>query len=132
MRKVALMLVLLMLPLGAPAGHAANATAGLTYVSVPNPDGTQTPIAVSVWTPSNYNPNHNYPTLVEVEGYGGAYSPNDQTFISAINPAYNGQFRITGDDGQSHAVNDPNYVVVAVSLRGTGCSGGQLDLFSPQ
>ncbi|MHB8513466.1 MAG: CocE/NonD family hydrolase [Actinomycetota bacterium] len=132
MRKIVLLaLAVVLLPLASPSGQAATASQ-LQYVNVPNADGSQTSIAVSVWTPTNYVPSHNYPTLVEVEGYGGAYSPNDQTFISAINPSYNGPFKVTEDDRTSHVVTDPNYVVVGVSLRGTGCSGGQLDLFSQQ
>lgn len=64
-------------------------------------------IAVRVYYPEGFDSNIDYPALVEIEGYGGASGPNDASFVG-----------------------DPSYVVVAVSLRGTGCSGGQLDLFS--
>ena len=75
----------------------------ITYVTVD--DGTE--IAVRIFYPDGYVPGNKYPTLVQIEGYGGAASPNDGSFVG-----------------------DPSYIVLAISLRGTGCSGGQLELFS--
>lgn len=87
-------------PLAATPGHAAGT--GIQYVQVD--DGTE--IAVQVFTPSNYVAGNTYPALVEIDGYAGAGAP-DGTFA-----------------------NRADYVVVKISLRGTGCSAGQLDLFS--
>ncbi len=89
------------LPLAATPGQAAGT--GMQYVVVD--DGTE--IAVQVFLPSNYVAGNTYPALVEIEGYGGAGSPKDTTFV-----------------------NKADYVVVAISVRGTGCSAGQLELFS--
>ncbi|HEX9776351.1 MAG TPA: CocE/NonD family hydrolase [Actinomycetota bacterium] len=96
-----LALALALAPLAGGSGHAAGT--GIQYVTVD--DGTE--IAVQVFLPSNYVAGETYPTLVQIEGYGGAASPNDGSFV-----------------------NKPDYVVVGISLRGTGCSAGQLALFS--
>lgn len=104
MRRLMLIgLVLAMLPLAAWPGKATPIKGGIQYVKVD--DGTE--IAVQVYFPQGYDANKTYPALVEIEGYGGAASPNDSSFVD-----------------------DPDYVVVAISLRGTGCSAGQLELFS--
>jgi hypothetical protein len=99
-------LVLLSIALAPLAAGVSRAEpTGVQYVEVPG--GIE--IALQVFTPSNYIAGQTYPALVEVEGYGGAVSPSDSTFV-----------------------NRADYVVVAVSLRGTGCSQGRLDLFSEQ
>jgi len=102
MRKLLLIaLVSMLIPL---AGKAAPPPpSAMQYVAVD--DGTE--IAVRVFYPNGYVDGQKYPALMEIEGYGGASSPNDGTFVG-----------------------NPNYIVVAVSLRGTGCSAGTLDLFS--
>lgn len=102
LRKLFLLCVVLaMVPLSAVTSRAAGT--GVQYVEVA--DGTE--IAVQVFTPPGYVAGNQYPTLVEIEGYGGAVSPSDKTYVDV-----------------------PDYVTVAISLRGTGCSQGQLDLFS--
>ena len=75
----------------------------MTYVAVD--DGTE--IALRVFYPDGYVDGKKYPALVQAEGYGGASSPNDSSFVG-----------------------NPHYVTVGVSLRGTGCSAGTFDLFS--
>lgn len=67
-------------------------------------------IAVRVFLPSDYAEGQRYPVLFTMEGYGGAGGHNDSTY------------------NHNHA----GYVLVAASLRGTGCSSGTLDLFSPR
>ncbi|MCA1831946.1 MAG: hypothetical protein LC750_04270, partial [Actinobacteria bacterium] len=110
-----LALVLTMLPLTAGVGKAAGpgSRSGIMYVAVPDnpsdPSSSTTEIAVQVFYPSNYVDGDTYPVLLEVEGYGGAADPSDKTFV-----------------------NGKDYVVVAMSLRGTGCSAGTLSLFSDQ
>lgn len=109
MRKFLLIAaVVAMLPIAGLNGGAATAS-GIKYVTVFPNTPQQVEIAVQVFFPDLYDANKTYPALVEVEGYGGAASPNDSSFV-----------------------NDKDYIVVAVSLRGTGCSAGQLELFSDQ
>jgi predicted acyl esterase len=79
------------------------------YTYAKMPDGTQIALAVSY--PAGYDASHRprrLPTLLEIDGYdggGGALDPNSY-----------------GNE----------YVMVHASVRGTGCSSGQLDLFSWQ
>jgi len=102
MRKLLLIaLVSLMAPLAVRA--AAPAPSQMVYVAVD--DGTE--IALRLFYPDGYVEGNQYPALMEIEGYGGASDPSDGSFVG-----------------------NSNYVVVAVSLRGTGCSAGTLDLFS--
>jgi predicted acyl esterase len=91
----------------APARAAsAGQVVGPVYTKVD--DGTS--IALCIWYPAGaqHSKRHNWPTLYESDGYQGCPGPNDTEFF--------GQTR--------------KYVVVYEQLRGTGCSGGQLDLFS--
>ncbi|MEX2458100.1 MAG: CocE/NonD family hydrolase [Actinomycetota bacterium] len=89
-------------------------TPGAALAAVPAPefhyvtvsDGEE--IAVRVFYPANYVAGKRYPVLMTMEGYGGAGGQNDSS-------------RNDDHDG---------YMLVAVSVRGTGCSSGQLDLFS--
>ena len=104
MRRVVLLCLLFALvPSVGGIGRAAVTKGPIQYVTVD--DGTK--IAVSVYYPDRFDKTKRYPTLITIEGYGGAGDPDDTTFVG-----------------------DPDYVVVAMSLRGTGCSGGQLSLFS--
>ncbi len=103
-RLVLLTLVMALVPFGVSGvGHAAPTPGPIQYVTVD--DGTQ--IAVRVFYPDGFDKTKKYPAMMTAEGYGGAGSPDDDTFVG-----------------------DPDYVVVAMSLRGTGCSSGQLSLFS--
>jgi uncharacterized protein len=96
---------LLSIPLAPGAAVAAPVPAPeFHYVTVS--DGKE--IAVRVFYPPDYVAGRRYPALVTMEGYGGAGGQNDSS---------------RNDD---HA----GYMLVAVSVRGTGCSSGQLDLFS--
>ena len=103
-RFLLVVMVVAMAPLAGVLGRAAAPPPSpMTYVAVD--DGTE--IAVRVFYPDEYVAGNTYPTLVQAEGYGGASSPNDSSFVG-----------------------NPNYVTVGVSLRGTGCSQGVLELFS--
>ncbi|HVL90213.1 MAG TPA: CocE/NonD family hydrolase [Actinomycetota bacterium] len=77
---------------------------GLEYILVS--DGT--PIAVNLQFPSGYQIGQRLPILIQIDGYGGASSP--------MNP-------------NSATFGNGEYVTAHMSLRGTGCSGGQFDLF---
>jgi len=102
-RFVLLCLLFALVPSVGGTGRAAVTKGPIQYVTVD--DGTK--IAVSVYYPDRFDKTKRYPTLLTIEGYGGAGDPDDTTFVG-----------------------DPDYVVVAMSLRGTGCSGRQLSLFS--
>lgn len=105
MRKILLALTLGATSLGVVAPSQAAPSAELHYFPVS--DGEE--IAVRVEYPSDYVAGTKYPVLMTMEGYGGAGSKNDSTF-----------------NGSRH----DGYMLVSASLRGTGCSSGQLHLFS--
>ena len=94
----------------APAvAHAASpGYKAFQYVTVP--DGTE--LAVTIWYPEGFadDPARKWPSLFEMDGYGGAKSPDDTQFYGRTK----------------------QFVVVYASIRGTGCSGGKFDLFSDQ
>ena len=106
-RTVLLIATVALLAAGTLHAQATHGdTASFHYVTVS--DGEE--IAVRVFLPPGYEEGERYPVLFTMEGYGGAGGHNDSTY------------------NHDHA----DYVLVAASLRGTGCSGGQLDLFSPR
>ena len=108
MRRALLsLMVLALLSAGTVQAFATHQdTSSFHYVTVS--DGEE--IAVQVFLPPDHVAGQRYPVLFTMEGYGGAGGHNDSTY----NHAHKG------------------YVLVAASLRGTGCSGGQLDLFDPR
>jgi putative CocE/NonD family hydrolase len=83
---------------------SAPADAPTDYVTMP--DGVK--IAVNIQKPSGAMPPGGWPTIIQIDGYGGASDPMDP-------------------DGATFG--NGNYVAVHMSLRGTGCSGGSFDLF---
>src|SRR5947209_5397989 len=101
----AIVLTLAAVLLSAGAAQAAT-TQGPSYITVD--DGTQ--IAVCISYPSGFKAggSHKYPAIFEMDGYGGCGANDDNEFLG----------------------NTDKYVVVYAQVRGTGCSGGQLDLFS--
>jgi predicted acyl esterase len=101
--SLASLLALGVVPGSAP--RALGATAAPTdYVTMT--DGTS--IAVNVQFPTGAAPAGGWPTIIEIDGYGGASDPNDP-----MGPVFG----------------NGNYATVHMSLRGTGCSGGNFDLF---
>ncbi len=82
----------------------APAAAPTHYVEMA--DGTL--IAVNVQFPFGASPVGGWPTIIQIDGYGGA--------PIAMN-------------ADSARYGNGKYVTVHMSLRGTGCSGGQFDLF---
>jgi predicted acyl esterase len=85
---------------------------GPVYIPVPNGNGTRTDIAVSIWYPPGAygDTKKDWPALFEMDGYQGFPSPNDNEFFG----------------------HTTKFVDVYAQIRGTGCSGGQFDLFSRQ
>jgi uncharacterized protein len=86
-----------------------------TYVTLS--DGTS--IALNVRMPKNFKEGRTYPTLFEMSGYDGGSSDGTTPFGIA------GE----GSRGLTKHYED-NYVTVHASVRGTGCSSGEFDLFS--
>ena len=92
---------------GVPAIAATTSAASApppTYTYATMPDGTR--IAVVVSYPAGYRTGEPYPALFEMDGYDGGGG--------ALDPSQWGN----------------RYVMVHASIRGTGCSTGQFDLFS--
>ena len=93
-----------------PAEAAPNA-----YVEMS--DGVS--IAINVRMPNDYEKGKAYPTIFEMSGYDGGSSDGTTPFGVA------GE----GSRGLTKIFNR-DYVTVHASVRGTGCSGGEFDLFS--
>jgi putative CocE/NonD family hydrolase len=83
------------------------------------------PIAVGVQLPNGYVPGRRYPTIFEISGYDGASAQGGTLAKDHGIPA-----APQGDSRQLTQRFEGEYVTVHASVRGTGCSGGQFDLFS--
>ena len=79
-------------------------------------DGIQ--IALNIRMPNGYQEGQRYPTVFEMNGYDGGASDGDEP-----EPANEGS-RVLSKQFYD------DYVTVHASVRGTGCSGGEFDLFS--
>lgn len=89
---------------GAAAASAPSVPPAPAYAYATMSDGTK--IAVVVSYPAGYTPGSRWPALFEMDGYeggGGALDPSEWA---------------------------NRYVMIHASVRGTGCSTGQFDLFS--
>ncbi len=116
---VALLAALLLARAARPAAAAPN-----NYVTMP--DGVQ--LAIHVRLPDGYVEGRRYPTLFEMSGYDGG-SAEGGTLVNDLGlddvpvlPA--------SDSRQLTERFNQQYVTVHASVRGTGCSGGEFDLFS--
>jgi putative CocE/NonD family hydrolase len=91
-------------------------------------DGTE--IAINVRMPKDYRKGGHYPTIFEMSGYDGA-SNNDKTVLG-----YLYEDGVPDNAGLGEGSRQltkwfyDHYVTVHASVRGTGCSGGEFDLFS--
>ena len=94
-----------------PAPHAQASPN--TFVTMS--DGVQ--IALNVRLPKGYDKGDTYPTIFEMSGYDGGASDGDEPYAGEGSRALSRQF-------------DDQYVTIHASVRGTGCSGGEFDLFS--
>jgi putative CocE/NonD family hydrolase len=108
-------------------------------VAVPAPDAVAAPntfvtmpdginIAINVRLPDSYQPGKTYPTLFEMSGYDGG-SAEGHTLLNDF--GLNGLPVLPSSDSrQVTSRYDGEYVTIHASVRGTGCSGGEFDLFS--
>jgi putative CocE/NonD family hydrolase len=104
-----------------PAGAAPN-----RYVTMP--DGIK--LAINVRMPDGYVAGKRYPVLFEMNGYDGG-SAEDGTLVNDFGLSSVPGLP-TGDSRQITRRFNQQYVTVHASVRGTGCSGGEFDLFSSQ
>ncbi len=107
---IATVALLLVVP-AQPAQAAPN-----TYIRMS--DGVI--IAMNVRMPDNFEKGREYPTVFEMAGYENGSASDDEL---------NDQYGIRGSRQLTEMFNK-NYVTVHASVRGTGCSGGEFDLFS--
>ncbi|HEX2239798.1 MAG TPA: CocE/NonD family hydrolase [Actinomycetota bacterium] len=113
-RALAHILVVLLLAGAAVALTVAPAAATPTdYVQMS--DGIK--IAVNIRMPDGFEKGQTYPTIFEMSGYDGGSADGEDP---------------TGGEGSRGLTKIfySDYVTVHASIRGTGCSGGEFDLFS--
>jgi uncharacterized protein len=104
--------------------HEATAAPN-NYVTMP--DGID--IAINVRLPEGYQPGRRYPTVFEMSGYDGG-SAVGHTMVSDL--GLQGLPVLPADDSRQLTDRfNKEYVTIHASVRGTGCSGGEFDLFSP-
>jgi uncharacterized protein len=96
-------------------------------------------IAVSVVKPHNFDATEKYPAILEMAGYeNGAASPEGRTYLGETAdhcremglPCPEPPLAGDSHEGTSAFRYDDDYVTVHAQVRGTGCSGGEFDLFS--
>jgi putative CocE/NonD family hydrolase len=97
-----------------------------TFVTMP--DGVK--LAIAVRMPDGYVAGQRYPTVFEMSGYDGG-SAKDGTLVNDFGLESVPVLPAT-DSSQLTKRFRQDYVVVHASVRGTGCSGGEFDLFSSQ
>src|SRR5687767_1719118 len=123
-----LAMCLLLGVVGLVPGRQAALAAPNQFVTMP--DGVQ--IAINVRLPDNYVAGQTYPTLFEINGYDGG-SAEDGTLSKDLAEATSTDFfPLQEDSRQLSRRFNGEYVTVHASVRGTGCSGGEFDLFSWQ
>lgn len=86
-------------------------------------------IAVNVRMPISYVPGQRYPTVFEMSGYDGG-SANGGTLAKDVGVPPGTPVVPQGDSRQLSDLFNGEYVTVHASVRGTGCSSGEFDLFS--
>lgn len=126
--------LLMMAP--APANDPPSFNGGPTHF-VTLSDGTS--IALNVVMPTGYVPGQEYPAIFEMAGYeNGSSSSSGRTVLGELadwwnrHSGRNDQPPLATDshNGTSAFRYDDAYVSVHASVRGTGCSSGEFDLFS--
>ncbi|MGH2698020.1 MAG: CocE/NonD family hydrolase [Actinomycetota bacterium] len=94
-------------------GTRAAAEGPNSYVTLS--DGTS--IALNVRMPARFKKGETYPTIFEMSGYDGGSADGDDPVAGKGSRALTEMF-------------ERDYVTVHASVRGSGCSGGEFDLFS--
>ncbi|MDX1658077.1 MAG: CocE/NonD family hydrolase [Nitriliruptorales bacterium] len=105
---------------GAPTGPTH-------YVQVS--DGTW--IALHVQMPDDYVEGETYPTVFEMSGYESGSADGRTPAGDVADATGISEIPLQGGTRAAHGfMHDDDYVTVMASLRGTGCSSGEFDLFS--
>jgi len=123
---VALLFTASLLALVRPAGVDASPNQFVTM-----PDGIR--IAINVRLPDNYVEGQTYPTLFEMSGYDGGGAEDgtmSKDFARQVPAEIGSRFPLQEDSRQLSRRFNADYVTIHASVRGTGCSGGEFDLFS--
>jgi putative CocE/NonD family hydrolase len=115
----------LMGALSAVARPDVAAAAPTGYVAMS--DGVS--IAVNVRMPANFVPGQRYPTVFEMSGYDGG-SADGGTLAKDVGVPPGTPVVPRDDSRQLSDLFNGEYVTVHASVRGTGCSSGEYDLFS--
>lgn len=122
----------------APANDPPSFTGGPTHFA-DVPGGAS--IAMNVVFPKNYDPSKQYPTIFEMAGYeNGSSSKSGRTMLGELDDWWTGHGGPSGSpplandshEGTSAYRYDNEYVSVHASVRGTGCSSGEFELFGWQ
>lgn len=97
------------------------------YVTVS--DGVS--IALNISYPNNYVEGGKYPTIFEMSGYDGGSATGRTLMGEVVDRTGQAKEAPLQDDSRqlTEAFRD-NYFIVHASVRGTGCSSGEFDLFS--
>lgn len=108
-----------------------------SHVQGPNhylqmPDGVL--IAINIRPPENYVPGRRYPVVVEMSGYESG-SSDGQTpagdLADIFGEPFAGPMPLQGGTRAAHGkYYEQDYVSIVANVRGSGCSGGEFDLFS--
>lgn len=122
-------LALALLGAGVALVPRANDARAAPNTFVTMPDGVR--IAVNVRLPDGYVQGRRYPTLFEMSGYDGG-SAEDGTLARDFRVPEGIPAVPRGDSRQLTRRFNQQYVTVHASVRGSGCSGGEFDLFSTQ
>jgi hypothetical protein len=117
----ALLIAALLVLVGAPETPAAPDT----FVEMD--DGVK--LAVGIQFPRDFDPQKKYPAIFEMSGYDGASAQGGTLIKEYIGPHYEGA-PLQDDSRQVTERWEDRYVTVHVSVRGTGCSGGEFDIFN--
>jgi putative CocE/NonD family hydrolase len=112
--RVAICCVMFSASVALPLFSSSPASAAPTHY-VKMSDGTL--IAINVRMPNGFVKGKRYPTIFEMSGYDGGSADGQSPDGGA------------GSRGLTKIFYD-NYVTVHASVRGTGCSSGEFDLFS--
>lgn len=104
------------------AGHAAPNQ----FVTL----GDGVSIALNVRMPDDYVPGRRYPTVFEMSGYDGGSAQGGTLARDVAAATGVGQLPLQEDSRSLTRMFNDRYVTVHASIRGTGCSGGEFDLFS--
>ena len=88
-------------------------------------------IALNARLPENYVAGQRYPTIMEMSGYESGSADGRTPAGDIADETGIEQLPLQGGTRATHGgFHDDEYVTVMVSLRGSGCSGGEFDLFS--